>query len=129
MNNNLPYQGTAETIMSALQTESRTGLSAEEVSKRQAKYGPNSLQEKAKVTIWQKILQQLADVMVIILIIACLISAFTGDAIEAAVILVVVVINAVLGVVQEGKAEKALEALQKMAAPHARVLRLSLIHI
>ena len=123
MNNNLPYQGTAETIMSALQTESRTGLSAEEVSKRQAKYGPNSLQEKAKVTIWQKILQQLADVMVIILIIACLISAFTGDAIEAAVILVVVVINAVLGVVQEGKAEKALEALQKMAAPHARVLR------
>lgn len=119
----LPYQGSAQEIVQQLTVHPETGLSAAEVEERRAKYGLNRLQEKKKEPLWKKVLAQLTDIMVIILIIASIISALTQDWIEAVVILAIVVINAVLGVVQEGKAEKALEALQKMAAPQARVLR------
>jgi P-type Ca2+ transporter type 2C len=99
------------------------GLSSEEAAKRLEKYGPNELKEKPRPTFFQLVLAQLNNFIVILLIVASLISAFLGDWIEAAVIMLIVVLNAILGVVQESRAEEALAALKKMAAPESQVLR------
>ncbi len=99
------------------------GLSSEEVKQRQTKYGPNELKEKPRPTFFQLVLVQLNNFIVILLIVASIISALLGDWIEAAVIMLIVVLNAILGVVQESRAEEALAALKKMAAPECQVLR------
>jgi Ca2+-transporting ATPase len=99
------------------------GLTTEEVNKRLEKYGPNELKEKPKPTFFQLVLVQLNNFIVILLIVASIISALLGDWIEAAVIMLIVVLNAILGVVQESRAEEALAALKKMAAPESQVLR------
>jgi Ca2+-transporting ATPase len=106
-----------------LEVNLQTGLSGGAAEEKIAQYGYNELKEKDRVTLWQKILQQLKDFLVIILIIASIVSGLMGEISDAIVIIAIVVINAILGVVQEGKAEKALEALQKMSAPNAKVLR------
>lgn len=108
---------------SLLDTNIETGLNSNEVSRRLERYGANELAEKKQISMAQKIIAQFKDVMVLILVAASVLSAFLGDYIEAAVILAIVVINAVLGLIQEGRAEKALEALKKMSSPQAKVKR------
>lgn len=117
------YQQGLEDILKRLEVDKEQGLSASEAQRRLEKYGPNKLAEEKATPMWQKFLNQFKDFMIIILIIAASISGIMGDVAGALVILAVVVVNAILGVIQEGKAEKAIEALQKIAAPEARVLR------
>lgn len=102
---------------------SPNGLSSGEAKERLAKYGENALVEGKKKTAFQVFLEQFKDLMVIILIIAALISAFTGDAESTIVIIAVLILNAVLGTVQHVKAEKSLESLKSLSSPSAKVLR------
>mgnify|MGYP000910999237 FL=1 len=100
-----------------------SGLTSEEVASRQQRYGYNELREKPRPTFLQLVVAQLNNFIVLLLIGASIISALLGDWIEAIVIMMIVVLNAVLGVVQESRAEEALAALKKMAAPEAQVMR------
>ncbi len=117
-------------LLKNLSTSVQTGLSSERVSELAAKFGPNKLNEKKKKTNLQRFLEQFKDVMIIILLIAAMISfviaCVEGDPMEffePVLILLIVILNAIMGMVQESKAEKALDALKNMSAPHARVLR------
>ena len=117
-------------VLKGLGTNAESGLSEAEAAARIAKYGENKLAEKKKKSMFARFLEQLKDVMIIILIIAAIISlviAITeGDPmefIEPALIFLIVILNAIMGMVQESKAEKALDALKNMSAPHARVIR------
>ena len=119
-----------ETI-TELKTDETRGLSSEEARSRLEKFGPNSLGEEKKVPLWKRFLSQFADAMVIILIAAAILSAFMAIQnnegiegwIDVFVILAIVILNAVLGVYQEGKADQALEALKKMSSPQSKVVR------
>ncbi|WP_019423695.1 calcium-translocating P-type ATPase, SERCA-type [Paenibacillus sp. OSY-SE] len=113
---------TAEQVISHLQT-SKDGLSAAEAEERLRRYGKNALQEAAGKSIFAKLLEQFKDVMIIILLIAALISGLLGEWTDSLIILVVVILNAVLGVIQENKAEQALTALKQMSSPYAQVVR------
>ena len=112
-----------------LKTNPEKGLSESEAKKRLEKYGSNVLQSRNKASVIKRFFAQFKDFCVIILFIACVISFATGilegkgDFVEPIVILIIVVLNAVIGVIQEQKAEKAIEALQKMSAPTACVMR------
>jgi len=99
------------------------GLTSEEVKKRLEHYGPNQLKEAPRPTFLKMLWEQLNSFVVILLIVASLISALLGDFVEAAAIMAIVVLNAVLGIVQERRAEEALAALKKLAAPEAQVMR------
>lgn len=99
------------------------GLSNAEAQRRLAQYGPNALREAPPTTFWQMLWAQFNNFVVILLIVAAIISALLGDYIEAGAILAIVILNAVLGVVQERRAEEALAALKKMAAPEAHLIR------
>ena len=119
-----------EEVLSQLQTEVKTGLSNETVSKLQEKYGLNKLNEKKKKTFLQRFFDQFKDVMILILILAAIVSFVVAcvegelkEFFEPVLILLIVVLNAFMGVMQESKAEKALDALRNMSAPHARVIR------
>ena len=119
----LPWHASEpEAIYKALHT-SEEGLSDAEAAERLAHYGRNELRQKPKKTIWQMIKSQITDPMVLILIGAAVFSAILREWTEAIVILTIVIINAVIGLVQERKAESSLEALKQMSAPNARVLR------
>ena len=117
------YRQTKEKLLSNLNTNVDSGLSSEDVENRLKKYGPNELKEEEKRSLLSKILAQFNDFLVIILIVASIISFAVGEKADSIVILAIVVINAFLGLYQEGKAEKSLEALKKMAAPNAKVIR------
>ncbi|MGI6247854.1 MAG: cation-translocating P-type ATPase [Acutalibacteraceae bacterium] len=117
------YQLSKEQIVEELDSDAERGLTSSEVEKRQTLYGLNALETEKTVPLWKKLLEQFKDVMVLTLLAAAIISGALGEWVDAALIIAIVVINAILGVYQEGKAEKAIEALQKMAAPEARVLR------
>jgi Ca2+-transporting ATPase len=101
----------------------RTGLPKDEIAKRIQQYGYNELQEGERETLFRKIIKQLKDFLVVILIVASIVSGLVGEISDALVIIAIVIVNAILGVLQEGKAEKALEALKKLSAPNARVCR------
>jgi len=113
----------ATEIVQALQTSPKQGLSEEEASRRLEQFGPNELEEAAKPSLFSLIFEQFKNFIVIVLVVAALAAALLGDYIEAAAILAIVVLNAILGVVQERKAEEALAALRRLAAPDALVLR------
>ncbi|CEX42236.1 cation-translocating P-type ATPase [Bacillus sp. N447-1] len=117
------YSKTKNQTLIDLETNEQNGLTDEIVSERLKQYGSNELATKQKRTLWQRIFAQINDVLVYVLIIAALISAFVGEWADASIIALVVVLNAVIGVVQESKAEQALEALKKMATPKAIVKR------
>ena len=102
---------------------SPAGLDAATAGQRLAEHGPNQLATTRQKTIWQLLLHQLADVMILVLLAAAGVSVLIGEAKSAYVILAIVVLNAVVGFMQEYRADKAMEALQKMAASHALVLR------
>ncbi|MBQ0038066.1 MAG: cation-translocating P-type ATPase [Clostridiales bacterium] len=121
------YSRSAEEILSALET-GECGLTSEEAAKRREKYGPNKLKEAPKPTILQRFMQQLKDPMLLILMAAAVVSAVTnalaGESMtEVFIIVLVVLLNAILGVVQESKAEAAIEALQTMTAATCKVMR------
>lgn len=116
---------TIKELEKELKTSSSNGLSSEEVEKRLKENGYNQLKEPEKESIFVKFLNQFKDTMVIILLVAALISILVEPTewIDSLIILVVVLLNAVLGVAQENKAEKSLEALKNMTAPTAKVIR------
>ena len=119
-----------EEALRKLNTNAETGLTSAEVEKRREQYGPNKLKEKKKKTMLQRFAEQFKDVMILILIAAAAVSFVVvcveknwGELFEPMLILLIVVLNAVMGVVQESKAENAMEALQSLSAPHTRVIR------
>ena len=121
------YVQTPQELIAELDT-SPSGLSSEEAAARLEKYGPNKLKDAEKPTLLQRFIEQLKDPMLIILMIAAAVSAVTnfisGESFaEVFIILIVVLLNAVLGVFQESKAEAAIEALQTMTAATCKVLR------
>lgn len=116
------YQLSAEETMKEL-NGSTDPLTDEQVREHKEKYGPNELVEGKKKTVLQIFLEQYKDFLVIILIIAAIVSGFMGDAESAAVILIVITMNAILGTVQTVKAEQSLASLKKLSGPEAKVLR------
>ncbi|MBQ9150885.1 MAG: calcium-translocating P-type ATPase, PMCA-type [Clostridia bacterium] len=119
-----------EDVLKELQTNGQSGLTSSQVAELQTQYGENRLREKKKKTAFQRFIDQFKDVMILILIAAAIVSFVVvvmeknwGELFEPALILVIVILNAIMGVYQEGKAEKALDALKNMSAPHARVIR------
>ncbi len=117
------HAASSKAVLDHLETLAETGLSSAEARERLEKYGPNQLAEKKGPSFFQLVLSQLKSFVVIILIVAALISAILGEWVEAVAILTIVVLNAILGVVQESKAEESLAALKKLAAPEANALR------
>ena len=110
-------------VLEKLSTEVETGLSEEVAKQRLEEIGPNQLAEKPRPSFLSLVLSQLKSFVVILLIVASIISAILGEWVDAAAIMTIVVLNAIMGVVQESRAEEALAALKKMAAPDAQVLR------
>ncbi len=124
------YSDKLDAIVDELKTDRVKGLSQAEAEKRIAQYGENKLREKKKKSLFMRFVDQLKDVMILILMAAAAISFVIaivekdpGELFEPILILLIVVLNAVMGVFQESKAEKALDALKSMSAPHARVIR------
>ncbi len=130
------YSCPQDEVVKDLATDAQKGLSEQEAQARRARYGENKLAEQKKKSMFVRFLEQFKDVMIIILLIAACVSFgvicyqvfVTGEEspiefVEPALIVFIVVLNAIMGLVQESKAEKALEALKNMSAPHARVLR------
>ena len=122
------FNKTVDEVESTLKTNAENGLTAEEAKKRQEEYGLNELKAKKKKSLFVKFLEQFKDFMIIILIISAIISGVVGVAqgegfTDTIIILVVVVVNAIIGVAQENKAEKSLEALQKLSSHVAKVVR------
>ncbi|EGT3601318.1 calcium-transporting P-type ATPase, PMR1-type [Clostridium perfringens] len=117
------YKKSKNEILKDLDVDEKNGLSSTEALRRLEKYGKNKLETKKKKTLFKQFLSQLKDVMIYILIIAAIISAFLGEISDALIILLVIIINAVIGVVQESKAEKALDALKELSTPKALVKR------
>jgi len=117
------YKKSKNEILQELDVDEKNGLSSTEALRRLEKYGKNKLETKKKKTLFKQFLSQLKDVMIYILIIAAIISAFLGEISDALIILLVIIINAVIGVIQESKAEKALDALKELSTPKALVKR------
>ena len=124
------YSKPLDEVISELHSSRSEGLSGAQAEERLAQYGPNRLRAKKKKSNLQRFLEQFKDVMILILIAAAVVSFIvacnghdTSEFFEPLLILVIVILNAVMGMVQESKAEKAMEALQSMSAPHARVIR------
>jgi len=111
-----------EELMKALKA-SEKGLSDEEAKRRLQEFGPNELVERKRITPLQIFLGQFKDIFVIMLLVATIISFLIGEIIDASTIAAIVVLNSVVGFVQEYRSEKAMEAMKKLTAPKARVLR------
>lgn len=118
------YHQTVAAIEQEFSTSCAKGLTDSQVLEAREKYGSNSLAGKKKISIWQKFLAQFKDFMIIVLIIAAVLSGFVAQEwTDAAIIMVVVMLNAILGVFQEARSEEAINALKKMATPNAHVRR------
>jgi Ca2+-transporting ATPase len=127
---NAPHEQSVEDVAAALGTDVDAGLTAQEAQLRLERFGPNELVSEAGAPAWRRILAQFKDALVLLLIAAAVISCAvwaverdTNLPYEGLVIITIVLLNAVLGLVQEGRAEKALAALRAMAAPEASVVR------
>ncbi|MBQ7293898.1 MAG: cation-translocating P-type ATPase [Clostridia bacterium] len=125
-----PHDHKKQEVIDFFKTDVTHGLKENEVSELREKFGKNQLREKKKKTTFGRFIDQFKDVMIIILLIAAAVSFVIvcieknwGELFEPALILLIVILNAIMGVVQESKAEKALDALKNMSAPHARVIR------
>jgi len=126
----IPYCANSGEVLEEQRVDAERGLGASEVQRRLAEFGENKLAAKKKKTALQRFVDQLKDAMILILIAAAVISFVVavyekapGAFFEPGLILLIVLLNAIMGMVQESKAEKALEALQKLSAPTARVIR------
>lgn len=118
-----------EEVLKSFSTNKKLGLTNQEVLLRKQKYGKNKFEDKPKETLFMKFVKQFNDFMIIILIIASIISAGISyiqgenDYIDSIIIIAIVILNAIMGVIQEAKAEKSIEALKQMTPPKAKVLR------
>lgn len=124
------YKEKIEDLLASLETDKTNGLTDMQVAKKQEQYGENRLKQKKKVSVVQRFFNQFKDVMILILLAAAAISfvvalmeGHEGAFFEPILILVIVFLNALMGVIQESKAERALEALMELSAVHARVVR------
>lgn len=124
------YSAEKEAVIKELSTDITSGLSDTQVAEKHSRFGDNKLLEKKKKTNWQRFADQFKDVMILILIAAAMVSFVIAcmegnprEFFEPVLILLIVIMNAVMGVMQESKAEKALDALKGLSAPHARVIR------
>ncbi|HZK41181.1 MAG TPA: HAD-IC family P-type ATPase, partial [Atribacterota bacterium] len=117
------YQQSIDEVVQYSKTDLKIGLSSPEVKKRLDEVGPNQLEEKKGRTTWDMFLGQFKDVLVLILLISALVSFILGEVSDAIVIVIILILNATLGVVQEYKAERSLAALKKMTTPNALVIR------
>ena len=125
-NYNIPI----DEVLNYFSVNEEVGLTQEDVDNRYNKYGPNLLKEKKKKSVFKRFVGQFKDVMILILIAAAIVSFIIAcieknpkEFFEPLLILLIVILNAVMGVLQESKAEKALDALKNMSALHARVIR------
>lgn len=119
-----PYALPSSKVVELLKTDPERGLTSEEAERRLAQFGYNELKEEKRRTILKMIIEQFTDPFVIILLVAILIAAFVErSVVDATTIAIIVILNAIIGFIQEYRAEKAIEALKQMAAPKARVLR------
>ena len=128
MEKNNWFNKKVEDVEKELNTDLQKGLTTEEVQKRKEKYGLNELKAKKKKSLLQKFLEQFKDFSIIVLIIAAIVSGAVGIAegegiTDTIIILIVVIVNAIIGVTQEAKAEKSLEALQKLTDHASKVIR------
>ncbi|HEX2990203.1 MAG TPA: cation-translocating P-type ATPase [Anaerolineales bacterium] len=114
--------GTEQAIQQ-VESNQENGLSAEEAARRLEKYGPNELVERVGKGPWAILAEQFKGIMMVMLMVSAAVSWFLGETIDAVVILIIVVLNGVLGFIQEYRAEQAMAALKKMAVPHVRVRR------
>ena len=119
------HHRSVESTLSELKTHPQNGLSAQDAKERLEQNGPNRLREKKKKSLFVRFLEQFKDVMILILIAAAIVSFVVDphEFFEPLLILLIVLINATMGVIQESKAEKALDALQSLSAPHTKVIR------
>jgi len=122
MNESLWHHMPIEEVFQTLQTRHQ-GLTEEEANRRLSEFGYNELKERKKVTALQIFLSQFKDVFVIMLLVAIFISGLTGEITDAITISVIVVLNAVVGFIQEYRSEKALEAMKRLTAPKAKIIR------
>ena len=125
-----PHYGEREIVVKELDSDVKSGLSHQQVVQNREAFGENKLREGKRKTTFQKFIDQFKDVMIIILLLAALISFIVALGehdrsafFEPLLILLIVVLNAIMGVIQENKAEKAMDALLKLSSPHARVIR------
>ncbi len=117
------YAQTIDDVLYSLKSDPDTGLSTKEAAERLRRYGPNELQKEGGVSAWTLLFEQFKNVLVVILLLAVGVSAVLGHTVEAVTIAIIVLFAVGLGFVQEFRAERAMEALKKMAAPVAKVLR------
>ena len=119
------YNQQPEELIQKFSTDLKNGLTDKQVKENLEKYGPNELKKTQKQSILLRFILQFKDALTIILIIAAIVSIIVEPTewIDSAIIIIVVIINAILGLVQESNAERSLEALQKMASPKAKVIR------
>jgi len=113
----------ADAVVKELQADLHQGLAPTEAASRLSRYGPNELMHEEKASPWTLFFNQFKNVLIVILIVATLLSAAVGEYADAAIILVIIVFCAVLGFVQEYRAERALDALKGMLTPMITVLR------
>jgi Ca2+-transporting ATPase len=114
---------TASEVERELATNLTTGLAPDEITKRRALYGPNALHEGKTRGPWRMFAAQFADFMIVVLLVAGVVAGFLGEPLDSAAIAAIVILNAILGFVQEYRAEKAMAALKRLAAQQARVVR------
>jgi Ca2+-transporting ATPase len=117
------YKLDAHEAVQQIHSDLQNGLTAAEAARRLAENGPNELVERGARSPWAILLEQFTGIMIVILILSAIVSAFLGETIDAVVIMVIVILNTILGFTQEYQAERAMAALKRMAVPHVRVRR------
>ena len=123
-----PHAQAIDAVIHALGTDATAGLTTAGAKQRLAQYGSNELAQAPPEPWWRRLGRQFADLLIWVLIAAAVISGVLGEWLDAVAILTIVVLNALLGFFQEGRAEQALAALRKMSSPHAKVMRDGRLH-
>ena len=118
------YSLSTEEVEKLLNVDEKKGLNADEVEKRTEEYGRNEIISKNKKPIWKMILEQFTDFMIVVLVIAAIVSGVVNhEFTDSIIILIIVILNAIIGVLQEVKAQKSLDSLKELSAPHCKAIR------